>query len=74
MDQLYSVGTGELQGQVCVWLATGSQAEHRPLGKSLKPEIKFWPHWVRKRKGCENYPFKYEAQTALFKEPGRTAQ
>jgi hypothetical protein len=38
VDQLYVVWTGEFQGQVCVLLATGPQAEHRPLGKSLKPK------------------------------------
>jgi hypothetical protein len=41
VDQLYTVGTGELQGQVRVLLATGPKAEDRPLGNSLKPEVRF---------------------------------
>jgi hypothetical protein len=39
VDELYAVGTGEFQGEVCVLLATRPETEDRPLGKSLKPGI-----------------------------------
>jgi hypothetical protein len=41
VDQLHAVWTGKLQGQVRVLLATGPKAEDRPLGKALKPEVRF---------------------------------
>jgi hypothetical protein len=39
MHQFDAVRAGELQGQVCILLASGSKAEHCPLGQPLKPEI-----------------------------------
>jgi hypothetical protein len=41
VDELYAVWTGELQRQVRVLLAAGSQAEDCPLGKTLKTEVRF---------------------------------
>lgn len=39
VHQFDAVRAGELQGQVRVLLASGSEAEHRPLSQPLKPEM-----------------------------------